>query len=260
MADDDDVTQPSAVVRYRVPAPGSAWLEDEHIQMAFLVRAPDGSDLPVQRVKRIRRRVEVFGAGPRIVTRARIAYLEHSVIERRALAERRRPSPIEGKRYVLDAVDGAIEVTGDGGAPASPEETAAVRAEDRRFGRPETLAMVIAGLRYRAGEPVAVPPAVAARLFPGDLEVAEMALTLIAPGAPGADARFARFALRLAMRGHGAGVDTRADIAGTLRVDVDTAQPLEMKLVGPVHLSGAIVASGTLEILSTRAPDGSWGN
>ncbi|TMQ08531.1 MAG: hypothetical protein E6J90_38575 [Deltaproteobacteria bacterium] len=247
------MSEPSAIVRYRVPAPGSAWIEDERMQMSLVVQAA-GGEVPVQREKRIRRRVEVFGANPRIVTRARISYLEHAVIERRALAERTRPSPIAGKRYVLDATGGAVAVATDGGeAPA--DEAAAVCAEEKRFGKPETLAMVVAGLRYRVGEPVAVPPATAARLFPGDLEVTALELTLLEHGE-----RDARFAIRLAMRGASAGVETRADAAGTLRVDADTAQPLEMKLVGPVHLTGAIVADGTLEIVATREPDPAWGN
>ncbi len=254
MTEDTGVTEPRAIVRYRVPAPGSAWRELERIQMSLVIQT-GGGELPLLREKRIRRRVEVFGANPRIVTRARIAYLERAVIERRALVERARPSPIAGKRYVLDAGDGGVAVEADGGAAVSPDEAAAVRAEEKWFGKPETLAMVVAGLRYRPGEPVVVPPQAAARLFPGELEVTALELTLVEHGD-----RDARFAIRLAMRGSSAGVETRADAAGTLRVDAGTAQPLEMKIVGPVHLRGAIVADGTLEILATREPDAAWGN
>ncbi|HMG55319.1 MAG TPA: hypothetical protein VK601_17600 [Kofleriaceae bacterium] len=248
------MTAREASVRYRVPAPGSAWIEDEHSQMSLVLRVA-GAELPLQRDKRLRRRVEVFGATPRLVTRARIAYLEHAVIERRALVERASPSPIAGKRYVLDATGGGLDIAADGGAPVSPDEAAAIRGEEKRFGRAETLGMVVASLRYRAGEPVVVPPATAALLFPGELEVTAMELTLLERG----DAE-ARSALRLAMRGQRGGVDTRADAAGTLRVDAGTAQPLELKLVGPVHLTGAVVGDGTLELVATRTPDPAWDN
>jgi hypothetical protein len=254
MTHDAGVSEPSAVVRYRAPAAGSAWVEHERNQTSLVVQA-DSGELPVQREKRIRRRVEVFGATQRIVTRARVEYLEHAVIERRATVERTRPSPIAGKRYVLDATGDRLEITADGGGPVSPEEDAAIRSEEKRFGKPETLGMVVAGLRYRVGEPVAVPPAMAARLFPGELEVTALELTLLERGTGDAT-----FAIRLAMRGGSTGVETRADAAGTLRVDADTAQPLEMKIVGPVHLTGAVVADGTLEIMANREPDPAWGN
>jgi hypothetical protein len=33
-----------------------------------------------------------------------------------------------------------------------------------------------------------------------------------------------------------------------------------MKVVGPVHVTGAVSAHGTLELVATRAPDPGWGN
>ncbi len=242
------MTEPEAIVTYQVPGPGAAWTEEERSQLSLVVTEADGSPVPLQRSKVVRRRVDVLEA-TNIVTRARLTYLEHRVVERRAVIERVRPSPIAGKRYVLEATGGAVTVRGDDGGAVSPEEDAAVHAEDKRFGQPETLAMLVARLRYRVGEPVAVPAAEAARLFPGDLEVAALELTWIERDDAGA-----HFALRLGMRGQHAGIETRADVVGTLRVDPATAQLLEMKLVGPVHLTGALVADGTLELLAQRTP------
>jgi hypothetical protein len=241
------MSTPELVLTYRVASPGQVWTEEERNRTSLVEHGPDGVEIPRQREKLVRRRVEVLGATAKIITRARIEYRDHPIGDRRALSDRPRPSPIAGKRYLLDVTDGTLKITGDDGAAVSPDEDAAVRAVEKKFGRPETLGMAIARLKYAQGTPVAVPAATVARLFPGDLEVTALELTLAER-----DAVAVTFALRLAMSGERAGVTTRADVAGTLRLEVATAQPLEMKMLGPVHMTGALVADGTLELEAHR--------
>jgi hypothetical protein len=226
-------------VIYQVPAPGAAWIEEERNQLSLIV--DDDGAVPLQRSKRVRRRVEVL-ASTDVVTRARVTYLEHTIVERRAVIERTRPSPIAGNSYVLEATIGGLAI-----AAATLEEEAAVRAEEKRFGHP-TLGQLIARQRFEVGAPVAVPASEAARLFPGELEVTALELTLLEPGDD------ALFALRIGLVGAHAGIETRADAAGTLRIAAATAQPRELKVVGPVRLTGAVIAEGTLELVSQRTP------
>jgi hypothetical protein len=226
-------------VIYQVPAPGAAWIEEERNQLSLIV--DDDGAVPLQRSKLVRRRVEVLAATT-VVTRARVTYLEHSIVERRAVLERTRPSPIAGKTYVLETTIGGVAIDA-----RTLEEEAAVRAEEKRFGR-DTLGQVIARQRFEVGAPVSVPAADAARLFPGELEITALELTLLEPGDD------ARFALRIGLVGAHAGIETRADAAGTLLIVAATAQPRELKVVGPVRLTGALVAEGTLELVTTRAP------
>jgi hypothetical protein len=245
-------------VIYQVPAPGAAWIEEERNQLSLIV--DDDGAVPLQRSKLVRRRVEVL-ASTDVVTRARVTYLEHTIVERRAVLERTRPSLIAGKSYVLETTIGGLAIARSGSAgPRSNaqrcgesidactlEEEAAVRAEERRFGQP-TLGQLIARQRFELGAPVAVSPSEAARLFPGELEITALELTLLERGDD------AQFALRIGLLGAHAGIETRADAAGTLRVAAATAQPREMKVVGPVRLTGALVAEGTLELVSQRTP------
>jgi len=264
-------------VIYQVPAPGAAWIEEERNQLSLIV--DDDGAVPLQRSKLVRRRVEVLAATD-VVTRARVTYLEHTIVERRAVIERTRPSPIAGKSYVLEATIGGLAIARSGSAgprsnaqrsgeliarsgSAGPrsnaqrcgesidtctlEEEAAVRAEEKRFGQP-TLGHVIARQRFEVGAPVAVPASEAARLFPGELEITALELTLLEHGDD------ALFALRIGLLGAHAGIETRADAAGTVRLVAATAQPREMKVVGPVRLTGALVAEGTLELVSQRTP------
>jgi hypothetical protein len=244
------MSEPKPIATYRVPQPGLAWTEEERNRMSLVMRR-DGAELPLQRERLVRKRVEVFGANPRIVQRARIAYLAHEAVERRGLVERARPSPIAGKRYVLDVSDGALVIAGDNGAAVSADEAAAIRAEEKRFGRAETLGAAVAQLRLPVGGSAAVPPAIAAQLFPGDLECTMLEVTLVERSA-----NAATVALRVGLAGTNNGVDTRVDAIGTLRLDAATAQPLEMKLLGPVHLGGAVVADGTFELSAMRELDG----
>jgi len=226
-------------VIYQVPAPGAAWIEEERNQLSLIV--DDDGAVPLQRSKLVRRRVEVLAATD-VVTRARVTYLEHTIVERRAVIERTRPSPIAGKSYVLEATIGGLAIVA-----GTLEEEAAVRAEEKRFGQP-TLGQVIARQRFEVGAPVAVPASEAARLFPGELEITALELTLLEHGDD------ALFALRIGLLGAHAGIETRADAAGTVRLVAATAQPREMKVVGPVRLTGALVAEGTLELVSQRTP------
>jgi hypothetical protein len=240
-------SEATRVVAYQVPTPGMVWVEEER-NVTSLVSEHDGQQVPRRREKVVRKRVEVLGATPQIVTRARVTYLEHTVRESQAGTDRHRRSPIVGKRYLLDATGGTIVVTGDGAVSA--EEEAAVRAEEKKFGRPETIGMVIAGLRYRPGEPVVVPPAVASRLFGGELAVTALELTF---GQRSGDD--AEFAMRLRLEGSPGGNDTVADFAGTLRVDASNGLPREMRLDGPVRVGGKMVAEGTGELVATRTPE-----
>jgi hypothetical protein len=242
---------------YQVPAPGAAWIEEERNQLSLVV--DDDGAVPLQRSKLVRRRVEVVAATD-VVTRARVTYLEHTIVERRAVIERTRPSPIAGKSYVLETTIGGLAIArSDPAGPrsnaqprgesiaATLEEEAAVRAEEKRFGLP-TLGQLIAHQRFEVGAPVAVPAAEAARLFPGELEITALELTLLEGGDD------AMFALRIGLGGAHAGIETRADAAGTLCIAAATAQPRELKVVGPVRLTGAVVAEGTLELVSRRTP------
>ncbi|HEX3477677.1 MAG TPA: hypothetical protein VHT91_21800 [Kofleriaceae bacterium] len=236
------------VVRYRVPAPGSAWTEQDRVETALLLEL-DGAARPHTRVRTIRKRVEVFGATPRVVTRARVAYLEHLVVEQLDLTERRRASPLQGKTFVLDATGGALTVTGPDGAPVAPDDDQAVRVAEKRFGRGDSLPMVLAQLEFRAGEAVDVPPALAARLFGGEHDVTQLALTFVEHRA-----NRAHFTMVLRMTSARAGSTTETAVAGTLEVETDTAQLCEMRLAGTVHVTGATSAEGTVAMLGTRTP------
>lgn len=241
------------VVRHRAPAPGSAWTEEDRVETALLLEL-DGVARPHTRVRTIRKRVEVFGATPRIVTRARVAYLEHVVVEHVVvehldLTERRRASPLQGKAFLLDVTGGALTVTGPDGAPVAPEDEQAVRAAEKRFGRGDSLPMVLAQLEFRAGEAVEVPPALAARLFGGEHDVTQLALTFVEHRADRA-----HFAMVLRMTDARAGTTTATTLAGTLEVETETAQLCEMRLAGTVHVTGATSAEGTVAMLGTRTP------
>lgn len=212
--------------------------------MSLLVQK-DGAEVPYQRTKVAKKRVVVIGATPRIVTRAKITYLEHG-----DLGATLQPSPIHGRTYILDATAGAtaVRVTDERDAAVSPAEESAVRAEERRFGEPETLSMVIARLTFGVDTPVDVPANVAKRLIGGpDAEVTGMQLTF-----RGREGDLATFSMVVRVTDRRAGSETRSDFAGTVRVDVDNAQILELRLAGPVRTTGSMVAEGTGEIVAVR--------
>ena len=224
-----------SAVRYEVPAVGMVWTQEDRAE----------SNLPAHsRVRTLRRRIEVLAASATIVTRVKIGYLEHVIVEVNGGVRRTMYSKLLDREFVLDVTAGELAVTEDG-APVSDEELRQVRDSERWFGRSDSLSMLLGRLALPPGTPVTVPPAVAARLF--DQEVTLMELTFTERVGDEA-----HVALRLENRGERGGTVTETRQTGTIRAEVDTAQIVAIDVAGTITLSGKTSAEGTIAMLGRR--------
>jgi hypothetical protein len=132
------------VFRVKVPAVGTRALETETDTMSLAIsvflpnaKAPHKSDMSEREVTE--KIVEVLAANADAVTKVKVTYKAHSKVKKEDGADTSKPSPVQGKTYIVEGKDGTVQVTLPGGSPA-PEEAAKLVAKDfKRLGKPDRM-------------------------------------------------------------------------------------------------------------------------
>ena len=158
-------------------------------------------------------------------------------------------SPIEGKSYTLTAgTPVTVEV---GGKPAPAPEADAVRAAEKRFGKPDRMAKVLEGKTFTKGKPLDLPPAEIVDAMGDDPDLKLLKMTLTYRGMTG---KRAMFDMAVKIEGDKNGGHMVMDLAGKVTVDPKTSEPVALDLQGTMKITGAASGEGTMKMSVRHTP------
>jgi hypothetical protein len=150
-----------------------------------------------------------------------------------------KPTPTEGKRYILTQTPTGPKVTHDDGSDASPEEAAAA-VHDERFGKhDDALEKFLDGRTFTEDTPVDVPSDALADVS-GPFAAGAMQLTF--RGMKGARASFD---VTLTMSGDSNGSHLSVSLVGHALFDPATAVTDELMMSGTFQVAGQKQGVGT---------------
>ncbi len=220
----------SIALPYKVDPPGTRYQRTQRAEMVF-VRTEDGVTTRSTRNKEERKTVEVLASGPDANRKARVTFAAYTS------SDGTNAAPMLGHAYLLERIDGKLEIARADGKALGREELAVVRDANERFGKPDQFAQAIAGLELRAGERTVVPAdrLVGWEQFPMPVEAA---LTLL-------HVKAGRATLDVGLRGDDPAKQRRIDLSGQAIVEVATGRLLSLTVEGTFAMSDGV--TGTLK-------------
>lgn len=231
------------------PVVGSSWSEEEITELDLMVDM-GGSKVRMEQDKSEQKKIEVLAVTGDRVTRARYTYLAITNRQSFGTTPKDEASPLVGKTYVLEA--GTPTVVSTDAGPAPEDEADLVRKAEKRFGKPDQIQSLIAGMTFEPGRTVELPAdkvLEAMRDDPDDkIESSTLSLTY-----RGMDGTNARFDVTMTMTGQddrGNQVDLR--FAGTGLIEPATGEALLLDMKGPFKMSGRMNAEGTMRKVGKR--------
>lgn len=233
----------SVTIKRLVEQPGAVWTEDETMSMEAQVTAQQQT-IDIKNVERKRKTVEVLASGADAVTRVKLTYVENAKLSHTAGKETTKGAAVVGKSYVLELKDGQLLVTLDGGGKPTAEEIALVTDDNKRFGKPDTMAAALDGMTFKLGEKTPVPADKLNGAFGEDnLKATAVSMTLTEMRGTNAV-----FAMEIAMSAALGGPMTMdVVLTATAVVDPATDRLLELTMEGALKFSGQINGSGTMK-------------
>jgi hypothetical protein len=199
------------------------------------------SELTMRQGETEKKKVTILAATDKAVTSVRCEYLEKSTIEGAADKERKKASVVSGKTYLVTAKNGKIEVVNATGRPVSGKERTEVAKDNADLGKPNKTAELVPDRPIAVGETLTPPASVIRSMMNTDdesMELKDISLTLKAIEGSGA-ARAGVFAmsLRVGASNKKGAMPVQMELAGSLKILVDSMLPVEMNLSGPISLA-----------------------
>ena len=124
-----------------------------------------------------RKKIEILAVDRDGAVHKRITYLQrdtHMIVDDE---ERKDPSPVRGKAFLVTWRDGLSDIRQADGTPTTAEEDDAVRHEEVQLQVPELLGRALGGLRLVKGQPFEVPIVALSSLMTGAFRARRMVLT-----------------------------------------------------------------------------------
>lgn len=144
-----------SVIRQQAPAVGRVQHETSIAQTTAemrLVTPAHTSAVNIDKTAVTRQTVEVLEINDRAPTKIRVTYEEKTERAKEDGEDKVQVSPLTGRTYVVEAVDGRVVVTGEG--PLSAVEETRVVKDYRRLGQPDPFVSAIPARELKAGEEV----------------------------------------------------------------------------------------------------------
>ena len=254
------------VFRVKVPAVGARALETETDTMALAIsvflpntNAPHKSDISEREVTE--KVVEVLAANADAVTKVKVTYKAHSKIKKEDGADTSKPSPVQGKTYIVEGKDGTVHVTLPGGSPP-PEEAAKFVAKDfKRLGKPDMMQKAMPSTPIEVGARVdSLGEALREDLMGGDEQDAtatidKSVVTLSAVREEGG-AKVGVFDVELDLLATKKDLAMRFSVKGKVEVALADSIPVAMSFESPIAAASTsgrkIAATGRATKLMTR--------
>jgi hypothetical protein len=128
----------------RPPAVGDKWEDKVSMTMSMETSVdPDGSGkvqkATMEKVETETRQEEVLAVQGEAVTKVKVVFVEKTASIKEEGKERKRPSPVAGKTYVVEAKDGKITVLLDGDRPAPAMQAKVVKDAYETLGKVDPL-------------------------------------------------------------------------------------------------------------------------
>jgi hypothetical protein len=212
------------------------------------------SEVTLRQGETEKKKVTILAATDKAVTSVRCEYLEKSTIEGAAAdKERKKASVVSGKTYLVTAKNGKIEVVNATGRPVSGKERSEVAKDNQNLGKPNKTADLLPDRLIAVGETLTPPASVIRSMMHSDddsMELKDISLTL--KGIEGSGATRAGvfdMSLRVGGSNKKGAMPVQMELAGSLKILVDSMLPVEMILSGPISMAteqkgNAITATG----------------
>lgn len=238
----------SLTLTFPTPTVGTKWSEEQTQSMDLTITA-DGETGQLRQETIEKKQVEVLAVTDNAVTKAKYTY---DVSESQTMGGKTqaRPAPHSGKTYILEASNGKVTVTADGGGAASAAEVELVTKAEDSFGKADRMATLLAGRTFKKGEAVDLPADAISDVMGGGDGMKVTKMTLVYTGVTGSDPNFD---MTLSMVQDKPDMKLEIDAAGKVTVDLASGLPLAMTMEGPVKMSGKISATGTMKVVGTRS-------
>lgn len=243
----------SNVVKFtrKGPAKGDSWTRtsDRGMRMKITAKMGDKSrEMDKGENKHEKSKFEVLEVKGDSVVKAKVTYMEHSKTQMDSGKESKDPkSPIEGKTYLLSLDDAGVLVVTDaeGKAPSAPE-LAAVKSNNKSFGKPNKFAELVPE-EVEKGKAINITKEMMADILGNNDESAK-----------GTDLKEATLVLKEVkeVNGQKAGVfelsavvilsemNMKMALKGDLIVGVDNTWPIKLDLNAPVTIEPKPAAEG----------------
>ncbi len=160
--------------RVKIPAVGTRTLEVATNTMSLslsilLKNAKDPVKSEMNEREVTEKVVDVLAANAEAVTRVKVTYKAHSKVKKEDGADKSKPSPVQGKTYIVEEKDGTVHVTLPGGSPAPAEEAKFVAKDFKRLGKADPMQKALPSIPIEVGARVdSLGEALKERLAGGD--------------------------------------------------------------------------------------------
>jgi hypothetical protein len=240
------VADDSITLGFTPPAVGEKWTEEQTQTMALDIDA-GGQKMKMTGNKVEKKTIEVLEVKEDTVTKAK--YTFDIITEEQEMAGKKdsKPSAIAGKTYTLTAGTPTDVATDSGPAPAAEAE--AVRDSEKKFGKSDRMAKMMAGKTFKKGEATELDSKMVMEAMDDDGSMKNASMTLTFTGMDGDNAAFD---VKMVMGGSEKGNDINVEMNGKITIDPKTGQPIKMDLTGPFKMSGQFKADGSMTITATR--------
>lgn len=143
----------------RAPAVGDKWEDKVAMTMSMETSVdPDGKGTPqkatMEKSETETRQEEVLAVKGEAVTKVKVTFAEKTATIKEEGKERKRPSPVAGKTYVVEAKDGKVTVLLDGDRPAPAMQAKVVKEAYETLGKVDPLYAGVPGRPLKPGDKV----------------------------------------------------------------------------------------------------------
>ncbi|MBI5481576.1 MAG: hypothetical protein HY906_22155 [Deltaproteobacteria bacterium] len=195
------------------------------------------------------RQEEVLAVKGEAATKVKVTFVEKTVTVKEEGKERKRPSPVAGKTYVVEAKDGKLVVLLDGDRPAPPMQAKVVKEAYETLGKVDPLYAGVPGRPLKPGDKVEeLAKAMKEIMLTRAKEMEVSSVNVVFKGVKDGEGVFevevALAAVEKPMR-----FDMK--LKGEARVSLTTGQPISTNLKGPMSVGSTEGEGARMKISGT---------
>jgi len=195
------------------------------------------------------RREEVLAVAGEAVTKLKVTFVEKLAVMKENGKERKRPSPVTGKTYVIEAKDGKLTVLLDGDRPAPVAQARVVKEAYETLGKVDTLYAAVPTRPLKPGD--LVPELSAAMKEEMRVKAKEMDVSSVKVVFKEVRGDVGVFEIELMLSKVEKPMKFEMKLKGQATMSLKTGQPVALKLEGPVSVGSTEGAGGKMKIEGT---------
>ncbi len=231
---------------WKAPAVGRTETRHDNLETRMKLTDPQGQVADVVMVQTEQTHAEVVAVTPDgAIATVKVRYEADDERQTFNGQTQDKPSPIEGKTYVVSAEAGAIKASRDDGSPVSPEEQAAVAEEEEELGKIPGMARLLISRSWTTGKQVDLTPEEITEALGGDDDMTPLSGSLTLDRVDGG---VATFEMGLTAFREDADGRMNATMSITIELEVEHVRPIAMRMTGT--LEGTIQGMKTTGAMS----------